>query len=129
MKKTVNGLGQIVDAKKDKPKETKFDIYQDTKTKEYFVGKKGATGVNRIAEGFKTLKAASEFLKINQNQLQETGDALRDIPIERRKENRDRKGIDWRKGKNVDAEEFRNTFGSFNSLGIFLPTIHRPTLL
>ena len=111
LEEAVNGLGQIVDAKKDKPKETKFDIYQDTKTKEYFVGKKGATGVNRIAEGFKTLKEAREFLKINQNQLQETWDALRDIPTERRKENRDRKGIDWRKGKNVDAEEFRNTFG------------------
>jgi len=107
----VNGLGQIVDAKKDKPKETKFDIYQDTKTKEYFIGKKGATGVNRIAEGFKTLKEARDFLKTNQEQLQETWDALRDIPTERRKENRDRKGIDWRKGKNVDAEEFRNTFG------------------
>lgn len=111
LEEAVNGLGQIVDAKKDKPKETKFDIYQDTKTKEYFVGKKGATGVNRIAEGFKTLKEASEFLKTNQNQLQETWNALRGIPTERRKENRDRKGIDWRKGNNVDAEEFRNTFG------------------
>ena len=63
MDEAVNGLKAILEKSAEKTKGTKFDIYQDRKTKEYFIGKKGAVNVVRVVEGFKTLGEARTFLK------------------------------------------------------------------
>jgi len=110
MDDAINGLKTILNKSEEKTKGTKFDIYQDRKTKEYFIGKKGAIDVVRVIEGFKTLGEARTFLKEKQADIQGLWDAMK-APKERRMANRPRVGIDWRKGKNIDSKEFADTFG------------------
>ena len=110
MDDAINGLKTILNKSEEKTKGTKFDIYQDKKTKEFFIGKKGAIDVVRVMQGFKTLGEARTFLKEKQADIQGLWDAMK-APKERRMANRPRVGADWRKGKNVDSKEFADTFG------------------
>jgi hypothetical protein len=110
MEDAIRGLGQILFSAADEKVGTKFDIYQDTRTKKFFVGKKG-TKVIRIVDGFDTAKEAREFLKEQQESVQGIWDNMKNIPDERRNANRERIGIDWRNGRNISSEEFGQTFG------------------
>lgn len=110
MDDAINGLKKILSSESGKTKGTKFDIYQDRKTGSYFIGKKGAVNVVRVVEGFKTLGEARGFLKDKQSDLQNMWDRMK-APKERRMANRPRVGADWRKGKNITSEEFKDTFG------------------
>jgi hypothetical protein len=110
MDDAINGLKNVLNKSEEKTKGTKFDIYQDRKTKEFFIGKKGAIDVVRVMQGFKTLGEARNFLKEKQADIQGLWDAMK-APKERRMANRPRVGVDWRKGKNVDSKEFADTFG------------------
>ena len=110
MDDAINGLKTILNKSEEKTKGTRFDIYQDKKTKEFFIGKKGAIDVVRVMQGFKTLGEARNFLKEKQADIQGLWDAMK-APKERRMANRPRVGADWRKGKNVDSKEFADTFG------------------
>ena len=110
MDDAINGLKTLLNKLEEKTKGTKFDIYQDRKTKEFFIGKKGAIDVVRVMQGFKTLGEARTFLKEKQADIQGLWDAMK-APKERRMANRLRVGADWRKGKNVDSKEFADTFG------------------
>lgn len=91
--------------------EVKLYLYQDSETKKYFIGKKGATGIVRLMDGIETIEEARRIYKEQQPQLQEMWRALKVKPEERRERNRDRIGTDYRKGKNVKPELFSETFG------------------
>jgi len=92
-------------------KYTKFNVYQDIKTKEYFIGKKGALGTVRVVEGFKTAKEAFDHRETKKDEVQAIWDAMQEVQDERRDVNKARVGEDWRNGKDVGAEEFRDAFG------------------
>lgn len=111
LKEAAKGLKSLMDDRKDEVKTTKFDIYEDRKTKDLFIGKKDATGVVRIMEGFKSVKEASEFRTENQSQLENIWAGMKVKPEERNDVTRDRVGVDWRKGKNISPQEFSDTFG------------------
>lgn len=104
-------LKAIVDKQKGQIKQVQFSVYQDRKTNDYFIGKKGAVGVVRLMENFKKLQEAADFLKNNQEQLETIWAGFKARPQERREANRPRVGTDWRKGKNVNEKEFAETFG------------------
>ena len=91
--------------------EVKLSLYQDSGTKKYFIGKKGATGIVRLMDNIETIEEARTIFKEQQPQLQEMWRALKINPEERRVGNRDRIGTDYRKGKDINPEEFSETFG------------------
>ncbi|WP_332457544.1 LPD38 domain-containing protein [Petrimonas sp.] len=91
--------------------EVKLSLYQDSGTKKYFIGKKGATGIVRLMDNIETIEEARTIFKEQQPQLQEMWRALKINPEERRAGNRDRIGTDYRKGKDINPEEFSETFG------------------
>ncbi|MFA6977671.1 MAG: LPD5 domain-containing protein, partial [Mesotoga sp.] len=91
--------------------EVKLSLYQDTETKKYFIGKKGAVGVVRLIDNIETLEEARTIFKEQQPQLQEMWRALKVKLEERRTTNRARVGTDYRNGKNISPEEFSETFG------------------
>jgi hypothetical protein len=111
VQEAADALKKLFAGNKEKAKDVKLSIYQDRKTGDYFIGKKTATGVFRLVEGFKTAKEASEKLKNEMPQLQELWDATNTPVEERRKTNRDRVGTDYRKGKDITPEQFSSTFG------------------
>ncbi|HXG85773.1 MAG TPA: LPD5 domain-containing protein [Pyrinomonadaceae bacterium] len=106
-----SGLKTILYGNKEAVKTTKFDLYQDRNTKEYFIGKKGATGVVRVMEGFKTSKEGRAFLTDKQIELENIWNGFKVKANERRAENRERIGTDWRGGENITPEKFGETFG------------------
>lgn len=111
MEEAINGLKAIIDNKKDKPKETKFDVYKSRKTGDFFIGKKGAKEVITLMNGFKSAKEAFLFLADKKAEVKKIWEGMKINPEERRISNEPRKGIDWRKGKSVDSEGFGKTFG------------------
>ena len=89
----------------------KLSVYQDTKTKKYFIGRKTATGILRIMNNIETLAEARTIFKEQQSMLQQLWADMKTVDVnERRSENRSRIGTDYRKGKDVTPEDF-NTFG------------------
>lgn len=114
MEEAIQGLGAIINQVKEKPsgkKGTKFSAYQDSKTKDFFIGKKGSLGVVRLMEGFKTQKEVLTYLKENQTKLQSIWDAMT-APVKERPEiNKERVGVDWRNNENISAEKLSQKFG------------------
>ena len=110
MAEAVTALKGMLNAPTNKTKETKFTLYQDTTTKKYFIGKKGAVGTVRLIDNIETLKEAREIFNTQKEQLQKMWDALKVNTPERRDTNRKRIGIDYRNGKDVTPESF-NVFG------------------
>lgn len=112
MAEAIDGLKIMLLFNKEKVKAegTKFSVYKDTKTLEFFIGKKGSIGVIRLIEGFKEGKAAFEFLKDNQLKLQGIWDGMKEVPDERNENNRPRIGVDWRKGEDITSEKIATTF-------------------
>ena len=107
----VNNLKTILDSNTNKKAKVLLNVYEDTKTKDLFIGKKTATGVVRLMEGFKTVKEAHTYLKDNRTELENIWNNLKLNPEERRDSNRKRIGTDWRNGENVTPEIFTNAFG------------------
>ncbi|MDL5055903.1 LPD5 domain-containing protein [Geitlerinema calcuttense] len=96
------------------PSKTTFSIYEDRKTKDIFIGKKGSKGTVRLVEGFATVKEARAFQKDNQVSLEEMWEALKYKQGVERKDSGEevREGKDWLKGRDIaSTEEFARAFG------------------
>jgi len=113
MEDAIEGLRMLITKAKDKLNFTVFGIYEDRRLlkDKFFIGKKTATEVIRVVEGFPTSKETVTFLRENREQVQALWDAMHINVEERRLTNRDRIGTDWRKGKNISSEDFAKTFG------------------
>jgi hypothetical protein len=113
LEQAIESLKKILENNQEKESKSTitFDVYQDRKTKEYFVGKKKNKDVVRLMQGFKTAKEADTYRKENAAQLQEMWDALKIKVEERREDNRTRIGADYRKGRNITSKELMETFG------------------
>lgn len=114
----VLGLSVILDITKEKKatskKETKFNVYQSRQTKEFFIGKKGALDIIHIMDGFSTQKEVFDYLKNNQDKLEEIWSTIssKNKAKERPEINADREGIDWREnGENISSEKLAQKFG------------------
>ena len=103
-------LSEIINKKKTKTTETKLNIYKDSKTGKYFVGRKGAVGVVRLIDGIETIEEARKVYKEQQPQLQQMWNDLKIDVNERRETNSPRVGTDYRQGIDVTPEDF-NIFG------------------
>lgn len=93
-------------------KETVFNVYINRQTGKCFVGKpiQGKDPVC-LSEMFGTAREAREYLLDHWGEIQLKWDAMHVRPEERRSENRERAGRDWRGGEDVIPERFQETFG------------------
>ena len=93
-----------------KKKEVKFAVYQRREDKSIFIAIKGKSDIV-IQDGFKSAKEAFDYIEANNAELQSRYRNLLDKTNADFEENRERKGRDFRNGKDITAEEFRTTFG------------------
>lgn len=93
-------------------RETVFNIYQNRKSGKYFIGKpiQGKEPV-QLSEFFDTDKEVISYFRDHRDEVQAKWDAMSVKPEERRSENRERQGRDWRNGKDVTPEQFQSEFG------------------
>lgn len=93
-------------------RETVFNIYQNRKSGKYFIGKpiQGKEPI-QLSEWFDTQKEVTDYFRDNRDEVQAKWDAMSVKPEERRSENRERQGRDWRNGKDVTPEQFQSEFG------------------
>ena len=111
---TAKDAAEALKVRLDEPNKTTFNLYQDRKTNDYFIGKKGAKGVVRLVEGFKTLDEARVFQKENAEKLEKLWESKKyKAGIERKSTTEEvREAKDWRNGKDIaSTEEFAKTFG------------------
>ena len=94
---------------KGKRKEVKLAIYKRRTDGTMFIAPEGKPDVI-IQDGFKTLYEASAYKKEHYAEMQERYRTLMDGIKPKFNENRERKGRDWRGGKDVSAEDFREAF-------------------
>ena len=102
------GENAAVDGK-GKRKEVKLAIYKRRTDGTMFIAPEGKPDVI-IQDGFKTLYEASAYKKEHYAEMQERYQTLMDGIKPKFNENRERKGRDWRGGKDVSAEDFREAF-------------------
>ena len=102
------GENAAVDGK-GKRKEVKLAIYKRRTDGTMFIAPEGKPDVI-IQDGFKTLYEASAYKKEHYAEIQERYRTLMDGIKPKFNENRERKGRDWRGGKDVSAEDFREAF-------------------
>ena len=102
------GENAAVDGK-GKRKEVKLAIYKRRTDGTMFIAPEGKPDVI-IQDGFKTLYEASAYKKEHYVEMQERYRTLMDGIKPKFNENRVRKGRDWRGGKDVSAEDFREAF-------------------
>ena len=102
------GENAAVDGK-GKRKEVKLVIYKRRTDGTMFIAPEGKPDVI-IQDGFKTLYEASAYKKEHYAEMQERYRTLMDGIKPKFNENRERKGRDWRGGKDVSAEDFREAF-------------------
>ena len=102
------GENAAVDGK-GKRKEVKLAIYKRRTDGTMFIAPEGKPDVI-IQDGFKTLYEASAYKKEHYAEMQERYWTLMDGIKPKFNENRERKGRDWRGGKDVSAEDFREAF-------------------
>ena len=102
------GENAAVDGK-GKRKEVKLAIYKRRTDGTMFIAPEGKPDVI-IQDGFKTLYEASAYKKEHYAEMQERYRTLMDGIKPKFNENRERKGRDWRGGKDVSAEDFREAF-------------------
>lgn len=111
VKEAVESLKAIIDKNKATKGDVKLSLYQDTKTKKYFIGKKGVFSTIRLIE-FDDVKEGRSFLENNKEQLQEMWESQKETQKERDgKLNDPRIGTDYRKGEDVTPKKFSATFG------------------
>ena len=105
-------LKNKLSTEKEEPKKTQLDIYRITSTGEIVIGKKVAPGkFVDLKKGFKTSAEARHYLKENEDSLLEQLEKKKQIPPERRGINEPRVGIDYRKGGDIEPQEFADKFG------------------
>ena len=102
------GENAAVDGK-GKRKEVKLAIYKRRTDGTMFIAPEGKPDVI-IQDGFKTLYEASAYKKEHYAEMQERYRTLMAGIKPKFNENRERKGRDWRGGKDVSAEDFREAF-------------------
>lgn len=91
-------------------KKTQFSVYRRNVDGTAFITVKGKPSII-VADGFKNSKEALDYLKTNYANLDAKYRSMKEKTNIAFRENRPRKGRDWRNGKNISAEEFRETFG------------------
>ena len=91
-------------------KKTQFSVYRRNVDGTAFITVKGKPSII-VADGFKNSKEALDYLKNNYTDLDAKYRSMKEKTDIAFRENRPRKGRDWRNGKNISAEEFRETFG------------------
>lgn len=91
-------------------KKTQFSVYRRNVDGTAFITVKGKPSII-VADGFKNSKEALDYLKNNYADLDAKYRSMKEKTNIAFRENRPRKGRDWRNGKNISAEEFRETFG------------------
>ena len=91
---------------------TKFEVYKYRKSdRGWVIGKKVGRNYIDLAEGFESSAKAREHATENHDALEAKLKKAKEIPAHRRPTNELRVGDDYRDGKDVGADEFRNTFG------------------
>ncbi len=88
----------------------RFDIFSDRYTKAVFIGKKNGKRVVKM-KTFPDVKAAREYLKSNQAELEAQYDRMKQLPAVRGEDNAPRVGSDYRNGLDVTPELFSEMFG------------------
>lgn len=91
-------------------KKTQFSVYRRNVDGSVFITVKGKPSII-VADGFKNSKEAFDYIKNNYADLDAKYRSIKEKTNIAFRENRPRKGRDWRNGKNISAEEFRETFG------------------
>ena len=99
------------DPESTRSKNVKFSIYENTKTKDIYIGKNVGVNVIQVSKNFNTIQEAREYRRDNQEALEKELTKLKFIPDERNATNRERQGIDHLKGTNATPKEFNKTFG------------------
>ena len=108
--KAISKLIEMSKESAGKPKQIEFSVYFSRKTGDYFITPKGKGDVV-LQNGFKTSEEAFNYTKESSQELQDRYNALKDIPDERRITNNPRVGYDYRQGKDISPDNFRNEFG------------------
>ena len=93
-----------------KGKKIEFVVYQRRNDGTCFITPKGKSDII-IQDGFKTSKEATDYRKEHGAELEERYRTLMTGTTAKFDENRERKGRDYRGGKNVSAQEFMDAFG------------------
>ena len=95
---------------KGKGTEVKFSVYSYKHSGEAFITPKGKPNIV-VESGFKSSKEALDYLNGHMDELQAKYRNMKDSTSIGFAPNSERRGKDWRGGKDVTAEDFRNTFG------------------
>lgn len=95
---------------KGRGSEVKFSIYSYKRSGEAFITPQGKPGIV-VESGFKSSKEALDYLNEHMDELQIKYRNMKDATSIGFAPNGERRGKDWRRGKDVTAEDFRNTFG------------------
>ncbi len=95
---------------KPSERKTEFSVYMMRKDGTAYITIKGKPSIV-VESGFKSGKEALAYLKEHYDDLVSKYDGLKEKTTVAFQENRPRKGKDWRAGKDVSAEEFREAFG------------------
>ena len=95
---------------KGKGSEVKFSVYSYKKSGESFITPKGKPDIV-VESGFKSSKEALDYLNEHMDELQSKYRNMKESTSIGFAPNGERRGKDWRGGKDVTAEDFRNTFG------------------
>ena len=90
--------------------QTEFSVYSHIKEGDFFITVKGKPNVV-VESGFKTSKEAFNYIKEHYDELVSKYSSIKNGTSVDFRENRKRAGKDWRNGKDITAEEFKDTFG------------------
>lgn len=108
-KEALQSFAGVNAEEKKQGKPIQFSIYKLLKDGSFFITPKSNSNV--IIETFDNVEAARKYLKENYNDLVEKYKSIKESSKIGFLENQPRQGRDWRKGKNISADEFKNTFG------------------
>lgn len=97
-------------AVKPKSKQIEFAVYQRRSDNTLFITPKCKSNII-IQDGFKSSKEAFDYIKEHQSEMEERYKTLMSYSNAEFGENRERKGRDYRGGKDISAQEFMETFG------------------
>ena len=97
-------------AVKPKSKQIEFTVYQRRADNTLFITPKGKSNII-IQDGFKSSKEAFDYIEEHQSEMEERYKTLMSDTNVEFGENRERKGRDYRGGKDISAQEFMETFG------------------
>ncbi len=91
-------------------KKTQFSVYQRRSDGSAYITVKGKPSII-VADGFKRGKDALEYVKEHYDELEASYRGMKDRTEIAFREQRPRKGRDWRSGRDISADEFRDAFG------------------